>query len=126
MDEACTPYYEACLDDAREWSILMEYVLPFASIIKEAAMPKLPTPPALPSYGCHKICEFLNFLVRAMSGYYGPKGVRILPVQSQIDAGEFDAKAAGSMHARVHLCKAFKQVIDNGLRLLMIDPLERM
>ena len=31
-----------------------------------------------------------------------------------------------SMHARIHACKCFKQVMDNGLRLLMIEPLERM
>lgn len=111
------------LDDDREWQLLLDFVLPFASIIVDAAMPPLPKPPALPSYGMHRICDFLNSFVRALSGYYGPAGVRILPVQSQLDAGFNDFAA---MHARVHACKAFKQVIDNGLRLLMIEPLERM
>ncbi len=58
-----------------------------------------------------------------------------------------DAAAVAAMHARVHLCNSFRQaralltpstaagsdtlappsqVIDNGLRLLMITPLERM
>ena len=102
----------------------MEYVLPFASMIRDGASPKLPEPPALPQYGTHKVCEFLNGMVRALSGYYGPSGVRILPTDSQLEDGTWDG--AQAMHARVHLCKAFKQVIDNGLRLLMIEPLERM
>ena len=111
------------LDHDREWEILMEFVLPFAGMIREGASPKLPEPPALPSYGTHKVCDFLNAMVRALSGYYGPQGVRILPTDSQLESGWDGADAT---HARVHLCKAFKQVIDNGLRLLMIEPLERM
>tara|TARA_B100001142_G_scaffold294710_1_gene315106 strand:- start:376 stop:2760 length:2385 start_codon:yes stop_codon:yes gene_type:complete len=111
------------LDDDKEWLILMEYVLPFASMIREAGHAKLPEPPQLPQYGCHKVCDFLNTMVRQLSGYYGPQGVRILPTDSQLETG-WDGVAA--THARVHLCKAFKQVIDNGLRLLMIEPLERM
>jgi len=114
----------AQLSDGKEWEILMEYVLPFASMIRDGASPKLPEPPALPQYGTHKVCEFLNGMVRALSGYYGPNGVRILPTDSQLEDGTWDG--AQAMHARVHLCKAFKQVIDNGLRLLMIEPLERM
>ena len=120
----------ALCDDDREWAMLMEYVLPFASLIKDASCPALPEPPALPAYGTHKICEFLNFFVRALSGYYGPAGVRILPTATQLNpndgAGGGSWTGAASMHARIHLCKMFKQVIDNGLRLLMIEPLERM
>jgi arginyl-tRNA synthetase len=92
-------------------------------MITDAAMPTLPKPPALPSYGMHRVCDFLNMFVRALSGYYGPAGVRMMPVQSQLDAGWNETP---SMHARIHACKCFKQVIDNGLRLLMIEPLERM
>ena len=102
----------------------MEFVLPFASMITDGASPTLPTPPLLPAYGTHKVCDFLNSMVRALSAYYGPNGVRILPMDSQLQAGTWDG--ANAMHARIHLCKAFKQVIDNGLRLLMIEPLERM
>eukprot|EP00227_Mantoniella_beaufortii_P005309 CAMPEP_0197614138 /NCGR_PEP_ID=MMETSP1326-20131121/59372_1 /TAXON_ID=1155430 /ORGANISM="Genus nov. species nov., Strain RCC2288" /LENGTH=718 /DNA_ID=CAMNT_0043183007 /DNA_START=37 /DNA_END=2193 /DNA_ORIENTATION=- len=112
------------LDHKMEWAILMEFVLPFASMITDGASPTLPMPPALPGYGTHKVCDFLNSMVRALSAYYGPNGVRILPMDSQLEAGTWDGAAA--MHARIHLCKAFKQVIDNGLRLLMIEPLERM
>jgi len=111
------------LDDDREWALLLDFVLPFASMITDAAMPTLPKPPALPSYGMHRVCDFLNMFVRAASGWYGPAGVRMMPVQSQLDAGWNETAA---MHARIHACKCFKQVIDNGLRLLMIEPLERM
>ena len=73
----------------------------------------------------HKICDFLNFFTRTLSAYYGPSGVRILPSKQDMESGIPEATAA-AMHARIHLCGAFKQVIDNGLRLLMIEPLERM
>ena len=33
----------------------MEYVIPFASMIKGAALPTLPAPPLLPDYGTHKV-----------------------------------------------------------------------
>jgi arginyl-tRNA synthetase len=49
----------------------MDFVLPFASMIKDGACPALPTPPALPAYGTHKVCDFLNMMVRALSAYYG-------------------------------------------------------
>ena len=35
--------------------LLMEYVIPFASMIKGAALPTLPAPPSLPDYGTHKV-----------------------------------------------------------------------
>ena len=43
------------LDDDKEWALLMEYVLPFSQMLCEAALPKLPEPPALPSYGLYLI-----------------------------------------------------------------------
>ena len=85
MDSAVDAF--AALDDQREWEVrlrprianaaifisvndrclrqlLMEYVLPFASMIKIAALPNLPAPPALPDYGTHKarlvICASLQ------------------------------------------------------------------
>ena len=69
-----------------------------------------------------QVCDFLNAFTRALSGYYGPAGVRILLPQE----GAHEAAQLAAMHARVHLCGAFRQVIDNGLRLLMITPLDRM
>jgi len=50
----------AQLTEDREWELLMEYVLPFPSMVKAAALPALPRPPALPDYGTHKaslLCE---------------------------------------------------------------------
>jgi arginyl-tRNA synthetase len=107
------------LDNDIEWQLLMEYILGFSAMLKLAAGSKLPEPPLLPDYGTHKVCDFLNFLVRSLSSYYGPKGVRILPTT--------DGKGGGAaMYPRIYFCKALKQVIDNGLRLLMIEPLEKM
>jgi len=108
------------LDNQIEWELLLDYVLNFGNIIRAAACPTIPAPPQLPEYGTHKVCDFLNYYVRALSSYYGPKGVRILPTPCGKHGG------GPAMYARIHLCNAFKQVIDNGLKLLMINPLEKM
>ena len=42
----------------------------------------------LPSYRTHKVCEFLNAMIRAVFEYYGPVGVRILPLMSHVKEGE--------------------------------------
>ncbi len=59
-----------------------------------------------------QVCDFLNAFTRSLSGYYGPAGVRIL-LQTKDAAGNAvpvpDAGAAAPMHARVQLCKAFRQ-----------------
>ena len=68
----------------------------------------------------HQVCDFLNYMVRALSSYYGPKGVRILPTPDGTMGG------GPSMYPRMYFCQALKQVIDNGLKLLMIEPLEKM
>ena len=67
------------------------------------------------------MCDFLNSFSRSLSGYYGPAGVRILlsTREGEPAAAPGDASVA-AMHARLHLCAAFRQVIDNGLDLLMI------
>lgn len=127
--ESMGPEAFAPLTDQREWELLMEYVLPFAWMIETAAMPTLPAPPALPDYGTHKVCDFLNSFTRSLSAYYGPAGVRILVPTKDSEGNAVPAAepaAVAAMHARIHLCQAFRQVIDNGLRLLMITPLERM
>ena len=108
----------------------MEYVLPFTSMVRGAALPPLPPPPGLPEFGTHKVADFLNAFTRTLSGYYGPSGVRILPgagwAEQQASDPAGAARTVAAMHARLHLCNAFKQVIDNGLRLLLIEPLDRM
>ncbi|KAK3271573.1 hypothetical protein CYMTET_20092, partial [Cymbomonas tetramitiformis] len=107
------------LDNQVEWELLLDFVLRFGATIREAACPTLPSPPGLPDYGTHKICDFLNYFTRAFSSYFGPKGVRIIPTS--------DGRGGGpGMHGRIYLCNALKQVIDNGLNLLMINPLEKM
>ena len=110
-------------DNDLEWQLLVEFILAFPMLIKAAACPDMPKPPTTPEFGCHKICDFLNLFARGLSSFYGPRGVRILPKKDQVDIPQEQEKA---MHARVYLCKAFKQVIDNGLGLLMIKPLEKM
>ena len=112
------------LDSDIEWRLFMEYVIGFPALIKTAALPKLPTPPNLPEYGTHKISEWLNSFTRDISSYYGPSGVRIMP-PTDADA-ETRAKMTPAVHARLHLCKTFRQVIRNGLDLMMIKPLEKM
>jgi len=108
------------MDNDIEWGLLLDHVLNFSTILKLAASVPLPEPPLLPDYGTHKVCDFLNMMVRAMSSYYGPKGVRILPTPD----GQCGGGAA--MYPRIYFCQALKQVIDNGLNLLMIEPLEKM
>ena len=114
----------------------MEFVLPFASMLKAAALPTLPPPPGLPEIGTHKacgsggshtprsfavltrpataqVCDFLNMFTRNLSGYYGPAGVRILVNTKEVDGvapPPAEPAAVAAMHARVHLCTAFRQV----------------
>merc|ERR1711920_1019255 len=72
----------AAIDADSEWRIFLEFVVSFASVIKTAALPKLPVPPGLPDYLTHRIADFLNCFTRELSSYYGPSGVRILPSAS--------------------------------------------
>ena len=88
---------------------------------QEAACPTWPTPPQLPDFGTHKVCEYLDNMVRAISSWYGPSGVRVLPsTMSDSRGGEMGT------HARMHLLGAFKQCLDNALRLIMVEPLDKM
>jgi arginyl-tRNA synthetase len=45
------------MDNDIEWTLLMEHVLTFSLILKAAAAPTLPEPPALPDYGAHKVSQ---------------------------------------------------------------------
>ncbi|QDZ25545.1 arginine--tRNA ligase [Chloropicon primus] len=111
------------VDNHMEWEMLMEFVLGFPSLLKLAACPALPKPPQNPEFGVHKVCDFLNMFTRKLSSYYGPRGVRILPHRSQETITDEQQTA---LHARIYLCKAFRQVIDNGLDKLFIKPLRKM
>ena len=114
------------VDNQLEWEMLMEYVMKFPTLLKDAACPNggaLPKPPQNPEFGTHKVCDFLNLFTRKLSSYYGPKGVRILPHKTQT---EITSEQQAALHARIHLCRAFRQVIDNGLDKLFIKPLRKM
>ncbi|KAJ5078040.1 arginine-tRNA ligase [Anaeramoeba ignava] len=100
------------LDDDQEWNLLLTYVIPFASMIRQAACPDIPPIPKLPEFATHRVSEFLNFFVRNFSSYY--KRVKILRGDPLC------------LHPRLRLIQAFKQVFDNALQLLSIKPLERM
>ena len=52
---ALSSFHVQCLTHPVPAQLLMEYVLPFASMIKGAALPTLPAPPSLPEYGTHKV-----------------------------------------------------------------------
>jgi arginyl-tRNA synthetase len=109
------------LDDQREWEIFLQYVLGLPELVQEAACPTWPTPPQLPDFGTHKVCEYLDNMVRAISSWYGPSGVRVLPsTMSDSRGGEMGT------HARMYLLGAFKQCLDNALRLIMVEPLDKM
>ena len=54
--------------------------------VTQAALPTIPAPPGLPDFGMHKICDFLNFFTRSLSGYYGPSGA---PAASAAPASPF-------------------------------------
>ena len=60
----------------------------------------------------YQVSDFLNAFTRALSGYYGPAGVRILLATKEGADGSAppsDAASVAAMHARVHLCTAFRQ-----------------
>ena len=59
-----------------------------------------------------QVCDFLNTFTRNLSGYYGPAGVRILVSTKAVEGVPLPPPgpaAVAAMHARVHLCTAFRQ-----------------
>jgi arginyl-tRNA synthetase len=99
------------LNDPSEWFILTKFLLPFASLIVQAALPPIPAPPKLAEFGTHVIPQFAYELANEFSSYYGR--VKILCGGPQ-------------MYARIRFCRAVQQVIKNALRLFMVDPLDAM
>ena len=99
------------LNDDQEWEILVNYVMPFASKIREAAIPTIPEEPKLPEFGTHVIPSFSYQLSRVFSSYYSR--VKVL---SNDDA----------MYPRVHFCRTVLRVLHNALDLYMVEPLEAM
>jgi arginyl-tRNA synthetase len=99
------------LTDAQEWEMLTKYIMPFATLIKDAALPPVPPEPRLPEFGTHVIPQFTFQLARVFASYYGR--VKVL-------SGE------PAMYARVQFCRVVQTVINNALRLFMIEPLGAM
>jgi arginyl-tRNA synthetase len=99
------------LNDPTEWIILTKFLMPFGTLISEAALPPIPPEPRLPEFGTHIIPQFAYQLANLFSSYYGR-----LKVLSNDPA----------MYARIRFCQAVQQVIGNALRLFMVEPLEAM
>lgn len=105
-----------------EWSLFIENVLMFPVMIMQAAMPDVPAEPALPEYGLHKTCDFLLNLTQQFSSFYNKTHVMVHADKAKnATPEELDA-----MYARIYLIKSLKTVLDNGLRLLMIEPLAKV
>lgn len=96
-----------------EWRLLLRYVLQLPSLVEEIALPTLPTRPALPVFPVNRLPEFLIGFVRDFSSFY--KATRIIVPG--------DVKGT---HARIWFVKMIKQVLHNGLKLMLINPVERM
>jgi arginyl-tRNA synthetase len=96
-----------------EWMIFMTYIMSFPSTVMACALPPQPQPPALAEWPSHRTCEFLVQLVRSFSSYY--HAVRFITPANP-----------SATFQRIYFTAAVKQVLDNGLRLLMIEPLVRM
>ncbi|KAH7818144.1 putative arginyl-tRNA synthetase [Monocercomonoides exilis] len=96
-----------------EWKLLMKYVLGFPQLVESIACPKFPERPGLPVFAVHLLPEFLISFVRDFSSFYKANRI-IVPGEKE------------KTHARIWLIKMFQQVLGNGLRFMMIRPLERM
>jgi len=103
------------LQEQNEWSLLLEYVLPFPNLIHQIACPDYPTPPQLPEFATNKLCDFCMNLVNSFSSYY--KSVRIL-----VD----DEKSFPTMYARLYFCRSLQAVLDNALDILTMQPPQKM
>eukprot|EP01104_Vermistella_antarctica_P004100 TRINITY_DN14614_c0_g1_i1.p1 TRINITY_DN14614_c0_g1~~TRINITY_DN14614_c0_g1_i1.p1 ORF type:complete len:711 (+),score=253.56 TRINITY_DN14614_c0_g1_i1:127-2259(+) len=110
------PIEEARFDllvDDDEWKLVMDYILPFPGLVLHCACPTIPDEPKLPQFSTSQITDFLVDLVRDFSKYYAR--VKIVR-ESEPDV----------THARLYWASALQQVLNNGLRLLTITPVEKM
>lgn len=112
------------LDDPQEWEILTKYIMPFASLIESAAIPKIPPEPKLPEFGTHVIPQFAYQLARIFASYYGR--VQILPKKD--DNGNYivNKEILDKLYARITFCRAVSRVLHNALNLFMVEPLDAM
>jgi len=97
--------------------LLFDFVLAFPSFVVQIACPTIPKPPQLPEFPIHLLCEFLISMVRSFSKYWA--ATKIL----KTDATK---QEAATMAARLYLCKAIQITLNNGLRMLTMNPLQQM
>lgn len=105
------------LKEPGEWDLLMTFLIHFPSLIYHIGCPTLPDAPGLPDFPVHLLPDFLISLVRAFSKYW--VAVKILNPNPTKEESEV-------LFARLYLLKALQIVLNNGLRMLTMTPLERM
>ncbi|XP_070558446.1 DALR anticodon-binding domain-containing protein 3-like [Ptychodera flava] len=108
------------LREEEEWQLLLHYILPYPSLVKETiAGPGGQHEPSSSPHAkiqTHRICNFLVNLSQDFSSYYGR--VHVLT--------EARAHLLPTIFARLYLLKCVQQVMKNALRLLNITPLEQV
>jgi len=105
------------LSEQFEWELFFEYILAFPTLIEHIACPEIPETPALPEFPVHLLCDFLISLVRHFSKYWS--AVKILKENPT-------KEEAATLYARLYLLKALQLVLNNGLQMLTMTPLQRM
>jgi arginyl-tRNA synthetase len=65
------------LTEEYEWSLLLDYVLGFPTLVHSIGCPNIPHPPELPEWNIHLLCDFLISLVRSFSKYWAGTHVLI-------------------------------------------------
>jgi arginyl-tRNA synthetase len=99
------------LNDPVEWHILTKFLMPFATLVVDAALPPISLEPKLPEFSAHVIPQFSLQLAILLSSYYGR--VKVL-------------SGGPEMYARIRFCRPLHQVINNALRLFIVELLEMM
>lgn len=105
------------LEHPIEWELLV-LVLMFPSLLVDIACPRLPSPPNLPEFQTQRLCEFLSRIVGLFSKKLWSR-VRILADKDKPE--DFPV-----MNTRLYLVKAIHAVMENGIRILTMKPLERI
>ncbi|XP_033103066.1 DALR anticodon-binding domain-containing protein 3-like isoform X1 [Anneissia japonica] len=104
------------LREEEEWHLFFQYILPYPDIITEVLEPVFHSVGPRIQLQTHKVCGFLVNLSRDLSAYYSRTHV----------LSEARAHLLPVMFARLHLLKAIKQIMDNSLKLIDIEPLQEM
>lgn len=103
------------LKEDQEWELLLNYLLPFSHLVLTTACPNYPPAPQIPEFPTARLCEFLCKLAKDFSKYWSTS--RVLST---------DEDKHQLMFVRIYLLRALKTVLTNGLRLLTMNPLDKM